>query len=69
MPPYFGLYDDYLIRWNYTPVPEAKTPEGNMPSLRNGLRIYQIILYIGMASSSRIYSTLVLKRKIWVMML
>ena len=27
MPPYFGLYDDYLIRWNYTPVPEAKTPE------------------------------------------
>ena len=21
------MYDDYLIRWNYTPVPEAKTPE------------------------------------------
>ena len=27
MPPRFGLYDDYLIRWNYTPVPEAKTEE------------------------------------------
>ena len=27
MPPYFGPYDNYLIRWNYTPVPGAKTPE------------------------------------------
>lgn len=27
MPPYFGPYDNYLIRWAYTPVPEAKTPE------------------------------------------
>lgn len=26
-PPYFGLYDDYLFCRNYTPVPEAKTPE------------------------------------------
>lgn len=27
MPPPFGPYDDYLIRWAYTPVPQAKTPE------------------------------------------
>ena len=27
MPPHFGLYDYYLIRWNYTPVLSAKTPE------------------------------------------
>lgn len=27
MPPYFGPYDNYLIRWSYTPVPGAKTPE------------------------------------------
>lgn len=27
MPPRFGLYDDYLIRWNYTPVPQAKSAE------------------------------------------
>ena len=26
MPPHFGLYDYYLIRWNYTPVLSAKTP-------------------------------------------
>ncbi|MDD3036509.1 zinc-dependent metalloprotease [Bacteroides sp.] len=26
-PPYFGPYDNYLIRWSYTPVPEAKTTE------------------------------------------
>lgn len=27
MPPHFGQYDYYLIRWNYTPVFSAKTPE------------------------------------------
>ena len=26
-PPRFGLYDEYLIRWNYTPVFSAHTPE------------------------------------------
>ncbi|WP_288237440.1 zinc-dependent metalloprotease [uncultured Alistipes sp.] len=26
-PPRFGVYDDYAVKWLYTPVPEAKTPE------------------------------------------
>ena len=68
MPPRFGLYDDYLIRWNYTPVPEAKQRKKSMRLLQSGLRIYPVILYIGMENNSRIYLTLVLKRKTWEMM-
>ncbi len=36
-----------------------------MRLLQSGLRIYPVILYIGMENNSRIYLTLVLKRKIW----
>ena len=26
-PPRFGVYDEYAVKWLYTPVPDAKTPE------------------------------------------
>ena len=26
-PPRFGVYDEYAVKWLYTPVPEARTPE------------------------------------------
>ena len=26
-PPRFGVYDEYAVKWLYTPVPEAETPE------------------------------------------
>lgn len=68
MPPRFGLYDDYLIRWNYTPVPEAKTEEEEYAITSKWITDYPVILYIGMENNSRIYLTLVLKRKIWEMM-
>ena len=38
MPPRMGLYDEYAVKWLYTYLPDAKTPEEEQPWLDNLVR-------------------------------
>lgn len=38
MPPRMGLYDEYAVKWLYTYLPNAKTPEEEQPWLDNLVR-------------------------------
>ena len=37
-PPRFGVYDEYAVKWLYTYLPDAKTPEEEQPWLDNLVR-------------------------------
>lgn len=33
LPPHLGIYDEFAIGWGYRPIPSAKTPEDELPTL------------------------------------
>ncbi len=37
-PPHLGVYDAYAIAWGYKPIPDAKTPEEELPVLNSWIR-------------------------------
>lgn len=37
-PPHLGIYDMHAIAWGYKPIPEAKTPEEELPTLNRWIR-------------------------------
>ena len=40
MPPRMGLYDEYAVKWLYTYLPDAKTPEEEQPWLDSLIRVH-----------------------------
>jgi hypothetical protein len=50
--PKVGPYDKYAVKWGYTPIPSARTPEAELPTLERWTRMQDTIPWYRFASDA-----------------